>query len=214
MHHILEEVLLPMQKKNVVVLVGRFSPPHLGHYKAINNAKAFIRNNPKLNLEAQPVVIVIAGPKTSLDKKTNPLSVHDRINFMKYSGNADGVVFSESSNAFKAFEKVRELGYEPIVIAAGDDRADNYLSILDNHFLKKNGSKISHYKVPNLEREKASLSDLEDSATIDSSLVSGTMVRAAINAGYEDVFTKMVGLEKKPKLAKLMFKKVKKAMEE
>ena len=213
MENELFEEILPMQRKKVVAIIGRFSPPHLGHYKAINNAKTFIRKNPDLKLEVQPVVIVIAGEKTSLDKKVNPLSAEDRINFMKYSGNAEGVIFDKSTNAFKAFERIRELGFEPIAIAAGDDRADHYLEILDKSFTN-NGKKIKHYKVPNLEREEANLTDVKDDREIDVKNVSGSMVRAAVEADFEDVFSKMVGLEKKPKLAKLLYKKVKKAMEE
>lgn len=212
MYDILLEELQPAQRKKAVAIIGRFSPPHLGHYKAIDRAKAFIRKNPDLNLEAMPVVVVVAGEKTSLDLQTNPLSPQDRIDFMRYSGRADGVKFSTAKNAFSAFAAVRELGFEPIAIAAGDDRAKHYLEMLDTGFTNDDGSKIKHYIVPGLERTEANISNLTDESTIDTAAVSGTMVRAAIDADYEDVFTRMVGLEKKPKLAALMFSKIKKAM--
>ena len=214
MNEILLEVTYPQQKKRAVVLIGRFSPPHLGHYKAINQAKKFIRERPDLKLEATPIVVVIAGKKTSLDKKRNPLSPEDRISFMKYSDRANGVIFEIASNAFEAFEKVRERGFEPIAIAAGDDRADGYLELLNNNFVSPQGKKIEHYIVPNLDRQEANLGDVKKSSVIDVKTVSGTMVRAAIDNDYEDVFIKLVGLEKKPKLAKLMFAKIQKAMGE
>ena len=48
---------------------------------------------------------------------------------------------------------------------------------------------------------------------IDVSKVSGSMARAAVEAGYVDVFAKIVGLENKPKLAQTLIDKIKTAMQ-
>jgi len=69
------EGLPPMQKKRVAFMILRGQPPTSGHYRVINKMKEFIRKNPHLNLEAKPVVVIIAGEKSSLDKKKNPLQL-------------------------------------------------------------------------------------------------------------------------------------------
>ena len=63
---------------------------------------------------------------------------------MEHSGNANGVKFLVAPNAFAAFAKVREEGFEPIAVAAGEDRAPEYIKILDKHFTD-NGKPVKHH---------------------------------------------------------------------
>ena len=222
------EALPPKQNKRVVFMIGRCNPPHEGHYKIINKMKEFIRKNPNLNLEVKPVVVIIAGDKSSKDKSQNPLSVEERINFMESSGKANGVIFLTAKNAFVALGVIRDNGYEPIVIGAGSDRAEHYKKLLDKNFKDVDNGDISHYVIPGLDRldsattssksEKQialdiAIDKLEDKDNLGIEEISASLARHAVKLGYLEEFTKIVGLEHKPKLASLMFDKIKKAME-
>lgn len=209
MDEFLLEETVGFQSKKAVIMVGRFQPPHAGHYKVIDNMKLFLRKNKDYSVT--PIVVVINGTKTSADKSKNPLTPEERIKFMQASGKANGVNFLISDSAFAAFEDVRKAGFEPIVIAAGSDRANKYVELLDKYF--KNGDQsIDHFALPGLERTDADDNELK-SNDVDVSKVSGSMARAAVEAGYEDVFANIVGLSNKPKLAKLLFNKIKTSMQ-
>lgn len=210
------------QSKKVAVAVGRFNPPTRGHYKVINAMKAFIRDNPHLGLEASPVVVIVAGSKSDQDKKRNPLSGEERKIFMEASGNANGVKFLIAPNAFAAFAKVREAGMEPIAVAAGEDRAPEYSRILDKHF--NNGDIPVKHHIISLDRDfdtehaegeeyfNKVIDMINDGDQVDDSQISGSLARHAVRDGEQKAFAYITGLEKKPKLALMMFKKIKEAL--
>lgn len=217
-----------MGSKKVAVIIGRFNPPTRGHYAVIDKVKKFIRTHKKLGLDANPVVVVIGGSKSDSDKKRNPLSVEDRILFMKSSGHANGVNFMTATNAFNALAMLRDKGMEPIAIAAGTDRIDDYARILDKHFTYPDGKPIHHYKIL-LDRDAKAietakdvkqsamdkaLNALKSNGDIDTDLVSGSLARRAVELGFEEEFAKIVGLEHNPTLAKRMFEKIKISLSE
>lgn len=215
------EATVGEQKVRAAVMVGRMNPPTAGHYKVIDTMKSFIRKNPDLKLSATPIVVVVEGEKTSQDKQLNPLTAEERIKFMSGSGKANGVIFITAASAFAGFEAVREAGYEPIAIAAGSDRIDKYMGVLDKYFTKPDGAKIKHVAI-GLERAKQekksgameqALDALKAGTDLDTSEVSGSMARRAVELGYEEEFAQIVGLGNKPKLAKMMFDKVKASMD-
>lgn len=222
------EGLLPEQPKRVAFAVGRFQPPTRAHYKVIDKMKEFIRNNPKLNLEAKPIVVVISGEKSSEDKQKNPLTSDERISFMQASGNANGVVFLTAKNAFLALGAIRDAGFEPIAIGAGSDRAKEYLRMLDKGFKKPNGNPIEHIAIPGLDRtgnaivtkkdDKQSALDkalktLHSSGDLEDEEVSGSVARRAVELGYREEFAVITGLEKKVSLANKLFDKLQKIFE-
>ena len=222
---LLEDVPTPGSKR-VAVVIGRFNPPTKGHYAVINKVKKFIKDNPKLNLEAMPVVVVIGGGKSDQDKAKNPLSIDERILFMKASGQVDGVHFTHAKNAFEALTTCRKNGMEPIAIAAGSDRVDDYARMLNQYFKMEDGSPIKHYKI-NLDREAEAietnadekqasmdniLSSMHDGEHVETDLVSGSLARRAVELGYENEFAEIVGLTDKPELAKKLFNKIKNAL--
>lgn len=222
--YLFEESVGP-QVKRAAVMIGRMNPPTAGHYKVVNSMKEFIRKNPELKLVATPIIVIVDGEKTSQDKSKNPLTAHERISFMKSSGRANGAIFLTAPTGFDAWEEVRKAGYEPIAVAAGSDRADKYIQMLNKYFKDSDGETIKHVKIPGLERDEpgndkkdsksamqAALAKLEQGGKLDDAEVSGSMARAAVMNGFEDAFAKIVGLENKPKLAALLFKKVKSAM--
>lgn len=225
---LLLEDLPPPGKKRVAVLIGRFNPPTKGHYALINEVKSQLRKRKELNLDVVPVVMVIGGSKSDADRKRNPLTVEQRIKFMEASGNANGVKFLSAPNAFAALAAVREAGLEPVLIAAGPERADDYIKILDKHFLDGNGKPIQHHKLV-LDRDDAAtetskeakasavdkaLAELQKRGDLDTEQVSASVVRAAVEHDMFPEFMKLTGLEAKPALAKTMFKAIKAAMQE
>ena len=216
------EATVGEQKTRAAVMVGRMNPPTAGHYKVVDAMKAFVRKNPDLRLSATPIVVVVEGEKTSQDKSQNPLTAEERIKFMSGSGRANGVVFVTAPSAFAAFEAVRQAGYEPVAIAAGSDRIGKYMKMLDKYFTAKDGAKIPHVAIglPRAEKTNSgdgamqrALDSLKGGSEIEVSEVSGSMARRAVELGYEEEFAQIVGLGGKPKLAKLMFDKVKASME-
>lgn len=213
------------QSKRAAVMVGRMNPPTRGHYKVMDAMKAFIRDNKKLNLEATPVVVIVAGEKSSADKTKNPLTADERRSFMESSGRANGVKFIVAPSAFAAFEEVRKAGFEPIAIAAGSDRAPGYLKMLDKYFTAKDGSTIKHVTVPGLDRDMDDdaavtgeegydlvASMIEDGDEVDDAQISGSMARHFAKGDKKKAFAYVVGLEAKPKLAASLMKKIKTAM--
>lgn len=194
--------------KPAVVMIGRFNPPTAGHYFVMDAMKKYIREN-DLGVKSA-VVVIVDGEETGKDKSRNPLTAHERQMFITASGKANGIKILTAKNGFDAFTACRAAGYEPIAIAAGSDRADHYLDLLDKYFNKdSNGQKITHEKVPGLDRDmQTKVPDGE----IDVKAISGSMARHAAEHGYEEEFIKIVGLEKSPALGKKLYNKVKAAI--
>lgn len=222
------EDLKPMASNKVAVVIGRFNPPTKGHYAVINQVKKFIRDHKDLGLNVSPVVVVIGGSKADLDKKRNPLSVDERMSFMKGSGKANGVTFRTAVNAFAALADLRDAGMEPVAVAAGTDRIDDYIKILDKNFKTPDDQPIKHHKIHlardedatlTKKKDKASaidstLDDMKSDGNIDTDLVSGSLARRAVELGYEKEFADIVDLADKPSLAKKMYDKIKASLGE
>jgi hypothetical protein len=135
------------------------------------------------------------------------------------------VTFRSAKNAFEAFAELRKAGLEPVAIAAGSDRASDYLRILDQYFKDAQDRPIKHFKI-DLPRAEGAVKDgsdkerqmdsvlaaLKDGDGVGIEHVSGSLARRAVELGYFDEFVKIVGLEKNPAVAKSLYKKVKAAI--
>lgn len=195
--------------KPAIVMVGRMNPPTAGHYFVIDAMKEYAREN---KLAAELFVVVVEGKETSKDKTRNPLTAEQRIKFMQASGKANGVRFLIADNAMNAFKAVQDEGFEPLVVAAGSDRVKKYLEMLDKYFpITINGKEIKHKSVPGLDRTPKDTSS--ENTEPDIKAVSGSMARHAAQHGFLEEFIDIVGLTEKPTLGKLLFDKVKQAME-
>jgi len=205
------------QSKKAVVMVGRMNPPTAGHYKVIDLMKKFARTNKGVT----PIVVVVAGEKSSKDLKKNPLSADDRIKYMEASGKANGIKFITAPSAFAAFESVRQAGYEPYAIAAGSDRGDKYLELLDKYFTDKDGGKLKHVIMPGLDAREDPDDDgtpseevlaiAEKGGEIPVHMISGSMARLAVKLGYKKAFAMILGVNQS--LADIIFKKVAAALD-
>lgn len=192
--------------KDAIVMIGRMNPPTAGHYKVIDAMKKYARENKMIT---EFFVVVVEGEETSKDKSKNPLSGEDRIKFMKASGKAVGVKFLIVKDAMHGFEKVQEAGYEPLIIAAGSDRADKYIELLDKYFpIERNGKTIKHKAVPGLDRKPSDTPSID----MDVNTISGSVARHVAKNGFFEEFVEISGLTKKPTLAKLLYDKVRKAI--
>jgi hypothetical protein len=215
---ILHEDQAPAQSNRAVVIIGRFQPPTIGHYKIVNLAKKFIRENTELELFTKPIIVIVDGKKSGKNKKENPLTVDERIYYMKNSGRANGVVFLSAANAFAAFNEVRKAGYEPIVVGAGSDRIKGYISLLDDKFLDAKEKKQKHYELPGLETRHELKGTEENLSKIDSAVpiskVSGSLARRAAELDYFEEFVTITGLDRNIPAAKKLFKQIKKQIGE
>lgn len=216
---ILSEDEMPIfQRKKAIVAVGRFNPPTRGHYKVLETA---YRYQQKRKLDGI-VVVVIDSKKSSEDKKKNPLTADERIRYMQHSGRANWVsTYLTAGNAFEAFVKVREAGFEPTVIAAGSDRADSYLKMLDKYFTDVDGNPVKHETLEGLDRDEdaaagknkdAVLDSMKDGHPLDLEDASASLARRAAELGYYKEFVDIVGQEKNKAAAKQMYEKIRKAM--
>lgn len=162
--------------KKVAVVIGRFNPPTIGHYKLISQAIKEMKTNPKFKgIDPFPVIIVIGSDekhekmlsdlesgndkdkaKAIKELARNPLTVADRIAAMQQSGKINIIPksnFITASNPFVALSKIRELHFEPIAVVAGSDRSSDeagsseYIKMLDKYFMNDDGSPIKHLEV-------------------------------------------------------------------
>ena len=221
----LYEALPPMQDKDAIYCPGRFQPMTAGHFKVFNKMKKYIREHPALKLT--PIIVIVEGEKSSLDKQKNPLTGEERKKFLEASGKVNGFKILIAKNAIQAAGVCRDNGYEPKIVAAGSDRAEMYLKGLDKYFKTPEDEPIDHIALPGLDRtddavatkkgEKAkALDDAIDKMSkkkdLDDDEISASLARHAAELGYLEEFTKITGLEHKPDLAKKMYDKVRSAM--
>lgn len=179
-------------RQPAVIAIGRFNPPTIGHYALIEQMKRYISGHSKMDLAVTPIIVLIRGEKT--DPEKNPLTAEESIKFMEASGKANAVKFLTAKNAFDAFLAVRNVGFEPLVIAAGSDRADDYVRLLDSNFKTDDDKPIKHFK---LELVRGS----GDGISVKTA--SATAARALVTHGHFDEFQKISGLN--PGLAQKLF---------
>lgn len=215
------------QDKSAVVVIGKFSPPQVGHYKLIAAAAKFMKEK---KLDAT-IVCVAYRSKPKSDDIVSAIPVEDRISIMQNSGKANIINkkhFVPANGAFDAFVQVRKLGYEPIAICTADGDAEkSYLDILDKYFTNDDGSKIQHFSVGTIERNVDAQGENEKSKKeaavqiLDRMLKTGefadedssaTLARVAAEKGFGKEFVKILGLEKNIPLANKVFNQLRSAM--
>jgi cytidyltransferase-like protein len=215
-----------MKDKPAVVVVGRFNPLTIGHQAMIRSAKEYADQN---NIK-HVIVAIVAAESNSKNTQINPLSGVERKRFIEASDVAELIdQILVTKDAFNALASVRKSGYEPIAVAAGPERQQSYLNILDTYFLDKAGKPIKHFAVPDIERDnivangsekekeeknKQLLDKLEDGQDIEITDVSSTLVKMAAKANKHDIFKKLTGFINNPKIGNQMFELVKQRISE
>lgn len=217
------------ESKRVAVIIGRFNPPTLGHYSLINRVHSFIVNHPHLNLHPAPVVVVIAGSKSDSDLKRNPLLGPERQSFMQASGQLpSGTQIFLAKNPFEGFAQLRDAGLEPIAIGAGEEsRMQDYMRMLSK-FTDDSGNPIERHPIK-LGRDSAAiefsspeekaerlthiLDRLRSTGDISTDEISGSLLRRAVELGYEDEFLNLTGFKSNPSKGKKMFNLIKQRLQ-
>lgn len=194
------------------IIIGRYQPPHLGHYAIIDMVKEHIKNH--ADIYPNPIVIVIDGEKSSKDKKRNPLTPDDRISVMRASGRASGVKYLIAKDVISAMEKLKAAGFEAAITATGSDRNDSYIKILDKYYESGVKRKNLSLKRSELDVKPETIDDILNNFDHDTSVefISGTLIRATVEKGDFDKFAIMTGLTENTDLAKSIFNKIKKSM--
>lgn len=198
--------------KPSVIVIGRYQPPHLGHYAIFDMAKDYISKNGEVF--EYPIIVVIDGEKSGKDKSKNPLSAEERVNIMHGSGHASDVRYLIAKDVMEAIEKLKDAGYDPVAVATGSDRGDSYVKLLNKYYETDNERESLVLKRSELDVKPATIDDILANFDKDTPVefISGSLVRATVKAGEFDKFAIMTGLNDNPKLAKSSFDKMKSSM--
>ena len=183
--------------KKIVIIFGRFNPPTTGHELLVD--KSF-RHAKKLGAE-----YAIFTSKSN-DPKKNPLSIDDKIKFMKLS-------FPKHKNRIhhpdvigirtpaEVLEWLSENGYEELHFVVGSDRVKSFEGMI-NSMQKKGYTKFKRVVVVSAGER--------DPDSDDVSGMSASKMRGFVKKGDFDSFTK--GTPMNSKDAKKMFDKLKEGM--
>lgn len=114
---------------DIELFLGRLNPPHNGHLKIIESMK-------------NPVVVIVKGAKTSLDKERNPLPEDYQVSLIKKI--APGVGVSVSPNGFLPgiIGYFRKQGKEVKKVYCGADRIDGYKKAIETANKKMDGDQF------------------------------------------------------------------------
>jgi nicotinamide mononucleotide adenylyltransferase len=125
--------------KVVAFTFGRFNPPTTGHELLINKVKEYSGGGD-----------YFIFPSHSQDKKKNPLSSDDKVNFMKemYSSHKDSIIYDVAvKDALKALKWLEDKGYTDAIFVVGSDRVSAF------QFIKQYNGK--DYKMNTVEIKSA-----------------------------------------------------------
>lgn len=161
--------------KQVTLCIGRFSPPHIGHYKIFKTAKQEYLDR-KLD---GCVIMIINGKKTRGDKERNPIIAADRARYIKDSDIGVGIDVRIEDDVLGGLQNMVNDGLEPVLIVGGINGSDDdsgpisYLELLDKY-------------VENRDHDCDILPVSRDGSEIDV-FASGTLVRFTARRGdYEE----------------------------
>ena len=198
--------------KPSVIVIGRYQPPHLGHYAIFDMAKEYIAKNGEVF--EYPIVVVIDGEKSGKDKSRNPLSPEERINIMRGSGHANDVKYMIAKDVMEAIEKLKAAGYDPVAVATGSDRVDSYVKLLNKYYETDNERESLVLTRSELDVKPGTVDDILANFDKDTPVefISGSLVRATVQKDEFDKFVIMTGLANNEKLAKSTFDKMKSSM--
>jgi nicotinamide mononucleotide adenylyltransferase len=164
-------------KKNVLVVPGRYSVPHLGHFELFTKSmELFGKGIDEL------VIAIVMGGKSSENKDKNPTTFAQRKKLIEtgLKGQPYKVTVIQVPDAFPSgvIHQLREKGKEPVVFVAGEDRVKAYTAIVN----KSKSDWNSDIEVKNVPPSKRQYSDKPRA----------TDVRKAIRDGKESEFKKMM----------------------
>lgn len=151
----------PKAKKEVELFLGRLQPPHLGHKKNIDAMK-------------NPVIGIVRGSKSGLDKTRNPLEIDYQISLIKkFAPNAIIKVFADGFLPF-IISSLRQEGLEVVAILAGSDRISSYKQSIVSFNKKLPDDRKIETKFKEIARDEKD--------------ISATKIRTAIRSGDKEFY--------------------------
>lgn len=160
------EMLVEATLKESELFLGRFQPLHLGHATVIGKMK-------------NPVVALVKGGKTGLDKSKNPLSLKDQARLIKKAYPNAKVIEVANGYIPDIVEELLKLNIKITAVWAGEDRRAAYVRQMKNY------DKANPDKAQNLTFKPTFNPDGERIGG-----TSATLVRKAIRDGDKETFLK------------------------
>ncbi len=180
--------------KNGAVVIGRFNPPTIGHYNLIDKVKSFILSTQKTHQISPTVfIVVVDGEKSRLDRSRNPLTASERISILAKNESCSGCKFLVCSSVIDGFNKMREHGFEPILIAGGDDRTPEYMKLLSD--FNPEIDRIEFSLKRNIVNPEESKNILDHLQPTDIKMMSSTLARHAVKTDNLEKFKMITGLD-------------------
>lgn len=197
--------------KNGAIFLGRFNPPTIGHYNVIDKMKQYIASHKDYKINPIILIIVIDGVESGKDKSKNPLTANERVRYMQTNKSCNGCKFIIAKDAIDGFNKARDAGFEPVFIAGGSDRVDNYMDILENYddSIERYMFKVDR-NIPKITDENAQ-GLLDNISTSEIKMISASLARKAVELDDLEKFKILTGTEEGT-VGDIMFDKIKKAM--
>ena len=172
-----------------VFAFGRMNPPTIGHKKLADKVKS---------IDGSPFLFLTHSQKP----KTDPLTFAEKVFFATKSfGDGIRIGDNEVRTIIQAMQKLQQLGFKNIVYVAGSDRVSSFTKLLNDY----NGK---DYQFDSIDVVSAGERDPDADGTEG---MSASKMRAAATEGDFDSFESGVAV-KDPKLAKMMYTKVRQGM--
>jgi len=181
--------------KSVVVAIGRFNPPHLGHTEMFKKVLTMSRDK-KADMK---IFVSSAIAKTKSEKLKNPLEFGEKMRYLQEF--FPGMPFVRMSTAYDAIHSLGIDGYNTVYIVAGEDRYNSYLQMVNRGMSSADPIKkiiIQNFELIPLKRDPESDNVEGASATL--------MRKSALDGNFEE-FLKFAP-PGKPELVRDMYEKV------
>ena len=172
-----------------VFAFGRMNPPTIGHRKLADKVKS---------IDGTPFIFLTHTQKP----KTDPLTFAEKVFFAQKSF-GDGIRIGDKDvkTIIQAMQKLQQLGYKDIIYVAASDRVSSFTKLLNDY----NGK---DYQFDSIEVVSAGERDPDAEGAEG---MSASKMRYHANKGEFDEFNDGVAVQD-PKLAKMMFTKVRQGM--
>jgi cytidyltransferase-like protein len=181
-----EQFINEASNEKVVLFPGRFQPMHLGHIKAFEKAYKLF------GVKVVPILIISKNeespfPRPLLEKIANDVT-------KEFSFIAEVIVYPEGLKTVipQMVKLTREMGYDPIGVACGDDRFKDYQRQVNYLLSDKSDVPTKEFQV-----------EVVDERIPNGP--SGTKTRESLRSDDEKSFTEMV-----PKSVQKYFSELKK----
>jgi glycerol-3-phosphate cytidylyltransferase-like family protein len=116
--------------KKAVVMQGRFSVPHKGHFELM---KLAFKEGKKVGAE-KLIIVIVMGKGSSKDKDKNPTTFEERKELIDAALDIPHeVLLAPTGFTGEIINTLRQSKYEPVLFIAGPDRIDDYKKQIEKY---------------------------------------------------------------------------------